>query len=465
MGFAPILVIDDESEMRSALSHALTRNGFSVESAASGMEALVKIKKDPFSLVITDIKMPEMSGMEVLGAVKKLAPGVPVIVITAYGSIHNAVEAMQAGAADYLLKPFSFETLNVTVKKVLDCADGNGRRQAKQTAKVQPVIKTLVTKNPKLLDILKLAKSVATSRSTILIQGESGTGKELLAAYIHENSGFNDEPYVAVNCAALPDTLAESELFGHEKGAFTGAVNRKMGKFELAKHGTVVLDEISEMTLPLQAKLLRVLQEREIDRVGGSRSVPMQARVVAISNVDLKKAVSENKFREDLYYRINVVPFTIPTLNERKGDIPLLVEHFLEKYCQLNNQEKKKISDEAMTQLVNKEWKGNIRELENSIERAVLIGSGPELLPEHLFLDPADAVSRSQSHSVLSMKAGMTVKEMEKQLITKTLEEVNDNRTHAAELLGISIRTLRNKLREYKQELEASRAEAAAQNG
>ena len=465
MGLAPILVIDDESEMRSALSHALTRNGFSVESAASGMDALVRIKKDPFSLVITDIKMPEMSGMEVLGAVKKLTPGIPVIVITAYGSIHNAVEAMQAGAADYLLKPFSFETLNATVKKVLDCTDSNGCGQTKQNTKVQPTIKTLVTEDPKLLDILKLAKSVATSRSTILIQGESGTGKELLAVYIHENSGFNDEPYVAVNCAALPDTLAESELFGHEKGAFTGAVNRKMGKFELAKHGTVVLDEISEMTLPLQAKLLRVLQEREIDRVGGSRSVPMHARVVAISNVDLKKAISENKFREDLYYRINVVPFTIPALDERKGDIPLLVEHFLEKYAQLNNQEKKKISDAAMTQLVNKEWKGNIRELENSIERAVLIGSGPELLPEHLFFDPADSPSRSQSHSVLSMWAGTTVKEMEKQLITKTLEEVNDNRTHAAELLGISIRTLRNKLREYKQELEASQAEVAAQGG
>ena len=465
MGLAPILVIDDESEMRSALSHALTRNGFSVESAASGMDALVRIKKDPFSLVITDIKMPEMSGMEVLGAVKKLAPGIPVIVITAYGSIHNAVEAMQAGAADYLLKPFSFETLNATVKKVLDCTDSNGCGQTKQNTKVQPTIKTLVTEDPKLLDILKLAKSVATSRSTILIQGESGTGKELLAVYIHENSGFNDEPYVAVNCAALPDTLAESELFGHEKGAFTGAVNRKMGKFELAKHGTVVLDEISEMTLPLQAKLLRVLQEREIDRVGGSRSVPMHARVVAISNVDLKKAISENKFREDLYYRINVVPFTIPALDERKGDIPLLVEHFLEKYAQLNNQAKKKISDAAMTQLANKAWKGNIRELENSIERAVLIGSGPELLPEHLFFDPADSPSRSQSHSVLSMRAGTTVKEMEKQLITKTLEEVNDNRTHAAELLGISIRTLRNKLREYKQELEASQAEVAAQGG
>ncbi len=464
MALAPILVVDDQSEMRSALSHALTRNGFSVESAASGMEALVKIKKDPVSLVITDLKMPEMSGMEVLGAVKKATPGTPVIVITAYGSIHNAVEAMQAGAADYLLKPFSFETLEATVKKVLGTVDNNGHhRKSKQNVTAQSVVKALVTQDPVLLDILKLAKSVATSRSTILIQGESGTGKELLATYIHEHSGFQDEPYVAVNCAALPDTLAESELFGHEKGAFTGAVNRKMGKFELAKNGTVVLDEISEMSLQLQAKLLRVLQEREIDRVGGSRSVSMNARVVAISNVDLKKAVSENKFREDLYYRINVVPFTIPPLRERKGDIPLLVEHFLLKYCELNNLDKKKISAAAMTQLVNKEWKGNIRELENSIERAVLISNGPELLPEHLFLDFADTVSRPPSAG--SMQAGMTVREMEKQLITKTLEEVNDNRTHAAELLGISIRTLRNKLREYKQDLESSQNEAAAQRG
>jgi transcriptional regulator with PAS, ATPase and Fis domain len=306
------------------------------------------------------------------------------------------------------------------------------------------------------LDILKLAESVATSRSTILIQGESGTGKELLAAYIHEHSGFKDEPYVAVNCAALPDTLAESELFGHEKGAFTGAIGRKMGKFELAKYGTVVLDEISEMTLPLQAKLLRVLQEREIDRVGGSQPVAMNARVVAISNVDLKQAVSKGKFREDLYYRINVVPITIPPLRDRKGDIPLLVEHFIEKYCRLNNRDLVKISDAALARLVHHDWRGNIRELENTIERAILISNGTRLLPEHLFLDPVDTANHSQP--TLSLKSGMTVREMEKQLITQTLQEVRDNRTRAAELLGISIRTLRNKLKEYKLELEEQTA-------
>ncbi|MGD8801511.1 MAG: sigma-54 dependent transcriptional regulator, partial [Desulfobacterales bacterium] len=315
----------------------------------------------------------------------------------------------------------------------------------------------------KLLEILKLAKNVANSRSTILIQGESGTGKELLAAYIHEHSGYPDEPYIALNCAALPDTLAESELFGHEKGAFTGAVGRKMGKFELAKYGTVVLDEISEMTLPLQAKLLRVLQEREIDRIGGSRPVPMNARVVAISNKELKKAVAKGKFREDLYYRINVVPFTVPPLRERPGDIPLLVTHFLEKFCNLNQRKMLNISDAAMARLTQKHWKGNIRELENTIERAVLIGNGPELLPEHLFLDVAEPDGASQTAGTI--QAGMTVKEMEKKLITCTLQEVDDNRTRAAELLGISIRTLRNKLKEYKQELEAAPVQTAAQNG
>ena len=464
MGLAPILVVDDESEMRSALSHALTRGGFAVETAASGTDALVKIKKVPISLMITDIKMPDMSGMEVLGAVKKISPQIPVIVITAYGSIHNAVEAMQAGAADYLLKPFSFETLEATVKKVLASVEESGQPQhLKQNPKIQPTVKTMVTRDPKLLEILKLAQNVAASRSTILIQGESGTGKELMAAYIHEHSGFKDEPYVAINCAALPDSLAESELFGHEKGAFTGAVNRKMGKFELARNGTVVLDEISEMTPPLQAKLLRVLQEREIDRVGGSRPVPMHARVVAISNVDLKKAVSEGKFREDLYYRINVVPITIPPLRERKKDIPILAEHFLEKYSALNNQKIAQISETAMKQLSSSHWKGNIRELENTIERAVLIANGAKLMPEHLIIDTVGF--QNQPSTAFPMQAGVTVREMEKQLINKTLEEVKDNRTRAAELLGISIRTLRNKLREYKEELESPPAEAARQSG
>jgi DNA-binding NtrC family response regulator len=451
MDTAPILVVDDEPDMRAALSHTLNRSGFSVEIAASGSEAILKIKNNTFSLVITDIKMPEMTGMELLGTIKKNSPRTPVIMITAFGTINNAVEAMQAGATDYILKPFSFEILEAAVKKAIAAPNGNGKKvgcQPKSYEYDSP--KQIITEDPKVLELLKLAQSVATSTATVLIQGESGTGKELFASFIHQHSLRRDGQYVAVNCAALPETLAESELFGHEKGAFTGAVTRKIGKFELAKNGTIVLDEISEMTPPLQAKLLRVLQEREIDRVGGSQPVAIDARVIAISNVDLSQAVSEGKFREDLYYRINVVPLTIPPLRERQKDIPLLANYFLEKYGAMNAKKMTGISKESISMLNNHDWKGNVRELENAMERAVLIGNGDVVLPEHLILG-ANACARV-SRPAPGINIGTTVREMEKELIVETLKEVNENRTRAAELLGISIRTLRNKLREYKQE-------------
>jgi DNA-binding NtrC family response regulator len=451
MTFAPILVVDSEPESQMAASSVLMRAGYAVECTADAEEAISRIERRIYGLVIADANVHPFSGIEMLRRVQKLGRGVPVVLTTACGSVNHAVEAMQAGAVDYLLKPFSEKALETVIQQA--AATGSGKRCDEVMPEQQ-----IITEAPGMLSVLELAKNVASSRTTILIQGESGTGKELLAAYIHRHSRRPEEPYVAVNCAALPESLAESELFGHEKGAFTGAVQRKAGKFELAGAGTVVLDEISEMPLPLQAKLLRVLQERQVDRVGGTRPVPVQARVIAISNVDLKRAVLDGDFREDLYYRINVLPLSIPPLRERKCDIPLLAEHFLKKFAALNGRSMRCLAKEALSMLIGHDWKGNVRELENTVERAVLIGAGETLLPEHLILEPSRIPGNPQDR--LAVPVGTTVREMERALIVKTLREVHDNRTRAAEILGISIRTLRNKLREYRTERTVSAAHA-----
>jgi len=449
-----ILVVDDEAQVRTMLSSLLNRTGHMVDSASDGAEALNKFEQNDYGLVISDVVMPEMSGLELLDEVKKISPNVPVIIITGHGTINNAVEAMQKGAFDYILKPFSSKAIETAVKRAAPSSnDGTKHPLEINQPGLGIKVKKIITKDENLLDILKTAKNVASSNATVLIQGESGTGKELLASYIHRHGKGNKVPYVAVNCAALPDSLAESELFGHEKGSFTGAVVRKMGKFEMAGRGTIVLDEISEMTLPLQAKILRVLQEKEIDRVGGKKTVPIHARVIAISNIDLKKAVKKGRFREDLFYRVNVVALTIPPLRQRRGDIALLAEHFLDKHCKNNNIKMPNLSDKAMSILQKHDWRGNIRELENTMERAVLLGEGEVILPENLYLEESDFDELSDSPKInIPLQAGITVKDMEKKLIVKTLKDVNDNRTHAAELLGISIRTLRNKLKEYRQE-------------
>lgn len=447
----PILIVDSQPELRSTLVADLIRVGFPVESASDGSEALDRVKAEKYSMVITDEQTPGVGGIEVLHTVKKISPEIPVVIMAAKGTVHNAVEAMQAGACDYILKPFDFEILEKTVKRAIGSSAGKpGVQSPGNKLHDRQNGKEIITRNSKLEGILKQARGIAASNATVLIQGESGTGKELLAAYVHRHSLHPEAPYVAINCAALPDTLVESELFGHEKGSFTGAVGRKIGKFELVKEGTLVLDEISEMPLPLQAKLLRVLQEMEIDRIGGTHPIPIDARVIAISNVDLKKAVKNAKFREDLYYRIKVIPLTIPPLRERKEDIQLLADYFLEKYCRLNHKKNIGIDDAARRMLLNHAWDGNVRELENTMERAVLMGTGHLILPQDLLLDVCD--SRNDSSDVCGIRAGRTVRDMEKELIYRTLEDVNDNRTQAAELLGISIRTLRNKLREYKNE-------------
>ena len=297
--------------------------------------------------------------------------------------------------------------------------------------------------------VIDMACSIAYSSSTVLVQGESGTGKEMLAKYIHQHSNRNDKPFVAVNCAALPKDLLESELFGHERGSFTGALQRKIGKFELANHGTILLDEISELDMSLQAKLLRVLQEREVDRIGGREPVQIDVRVIATTNSNLREAIDKRTFREDLYFRLNVIPLFIPSLRERKDDIPLLSYYFIKKHCLKNRKKITEISKEAVDVLTSNNWRGNVRELENVIERAILLCNCNIISPEHLFLDtPLLAVEKEMIKP--SLKAGITVREMERQLIFNTLEEVKGNRTKAAELLGVSIRTLRNKLNEYK---------------
>jgi len=449
MNAHPILIVGNEPDMRTALMHALDGAGYSVETASSGFEALEKFKKDEFSMVISDVNMSEMSGLEVLEEIKKMMSEVPVALITANGTVDNAVEAMKKGAADYILMPFSDEAIQLSVKKATKNRNG-GRTISFQNGYLRrdEKSKRIITQDPKLLHLLKIADNVARSNATILIQGESGTGKEMVASFIHHRSSQNDGPYVAVNCASLPDGLAESELFGHEKGSFTGAVHRKTGKFELANHGTIVLDEISEMPMSIQSKLLRALQERIIDRVGGSRPVPIDVRVIAISNIDLKSAVKGGKFREDLYYRLNVIPLTIPPLRKRRDDIPILVDHFVKKYGADNGAGVKKMSESTISSLLSLEWRGNVRELENTVQRAILLSDGEVILPEHLFLGEVE----SEEKNPVLIRPGLSVKEMERRLIFMTLEDVNENRTHAAEMLGISIRTLRNKLHEYKEE-------------
>ena len=441
----PILVVDDEPEMRVALSHVLTRSGYMVEVAFDGIDAMKKFKKDKFKAVITDVKMPRMSGIDVLGQVKNISPHIPVIIMSAYGTINKAVEAMKMGASDYILKPFTFESIESIVNRV--CLNGhvNDGKHLTSSGSENNFANKIITDDKKLLKIFDSAKNIAKSDATILIQGESGTGKEILASFIHHYSKNNNGPYVAVNCSALPESLSENELFGHEKGSFTGAFSRNIGKFELANHGTIVLDEISEMPLLLQPKILRVLQEKEICRVGGSKQIPIHTRVIAISNIDLKKAVYDGKFREDLYYRINVIPFTLPPLYERKGDILLLAEHFMGKYSSKNNIVKPVLSNEALNILLEHKWKGNVRELENTMERAVLLCDDNVVLPEHLHLGEVNLNSTSK----IPIRSGMSVKELEKELIFQTLKDCNENRTHASKKLGISIRTLRNKLREY----------------
>lgn len=447
MNKRPVLVVDDDPSMRMALSESLLSCGYQVEAAVDGADALTKFNKGKFDVVITDMRMPKVGGIEVLRGIKKISPETHVIVITAYGTVNTAVQAMKEGASDFIMKPFSLDDLESVVKNVFSRRENN-EGESKDEEATRLSFKEIITCDKKMISLLELLKCVSKSKSSVLIQGESGTGKELFARYIHRYSNRSHMPFVAVNCAAVPHNLLESEMFGYEKGAFTGALQRRLGKFELADGGTLLLDEISEMDMQLQAKLLRAIQEGEIDRLGGREPIPVNVRIIATTNSDLKKDISEKKFREDLFYRLNVIPVTIPPLRNRMSDIPSLSNYFLRKYSELIGK-KPALSDEAEALLKSYTWPGNVRELENVIERAVLIADRGAVQPEHLHLEKDERVYVEVDSATVSLK-GSTLWEMEKNLIVETLKEVNGNKTKASKILGISVRTMRNKLHEYK---------------
>ncbi|MGD9807997.1 MAG: sigma-54-dependent transcriptional regulator [Deferribacterales bacterium] len=458
-----ILIVDDDDNMREAMLETVRRMGVVVEYATDGQEGFEKASKNPYDLIISDMRMPNVDGMTMMNMIQSAGITTPLCFVTAFGTVNNAVDALKLGAYDYILKPFAPEVIEELVRRVLEIEETAPSTKRKKN--------TAIFRSAFMSQLFALARDVAASEATVLITGESGTGKEVFARFIHENSNRASGPFIAVNCAALPENLMESELFGYEKGAFTGAANRKPGKFELADGGTILLDELGEIPLHLQAKLLRVLQEKEVERLGGTKAVKINVRILATTNKELKKEVDSGNFREDLFYRLNVISIELPPLRERKEDIMELATFFAEKYSQINGKGLCKLADDAVKALLEYDWPGNVRELEHTIERAVVLCKEGVINERNLFLhgitinqfmtdkeelayvdsygdEPGEAVNGGEASSGIEF-AG-TIAEMERELIIKTLKETDGNRTKAAEKLGITVRTLRNKLNEYK---------------
>jgi two-component system response regulator AtoC len=443
-----ILVIDDEPGVLEALSAVLTDNGYRVEGAASGGEGLEKIEKINPDAVLLDIRMPDIDGLKVLELVKRQGERTPIILITAYGSTQTTIEAMKLGAFDYLMKPLKINDLLEVLKKAVEVKELIERARAGESTPLSDT-DTMIGLSPLMQNVYKIIGRVTNTNATVLIRGESGTGKELVARAIHFNSVRRDRPFVKINCASIPESLLESELFGHEKGAFTGAVAAKPGKFELAHKGTIFLDEIGEMSLSTQTKLLRVLQEREFERVGGTETIKVDVRIIAATNKDLEKSIEEGHFREDLYYRLNVVEIVIPPLRERKEDIPALVNHIIKGCSAEYKKTIKGFSPEAMEILLSYDWPGNIRELKNVCERAVLMSTGPVLGVEVL---PLTLKKKSRRFSWLGEIPGGSLKEIvsevEREIILRALEEHNWNRSAAAQALKMNRSSFYAKLKE-----------------
>jgi two-component system nitrogen regulation response regulator GlnG len=478
MSLTRILVADDEESMRWVLSKALKRKGFSVDLAIDGRQALSMIQDSSYDLAILDIKMPGINGLDLLDKIREQKKDLLVVIMTAEASMKNAVEAMKRGAYDYITKPFDLDVIDAIIEKV-----GRAREVAGQVSMLKQelkeryqVEKNIIGNSPAMREVYKTIGKVAVSDVTVLVQGESGTGKELVARAVHFNSGRLGKPFVAINCAAIPKELLESELFGSEKGAFTGAVERKLGKFEQANQGTLFLDEIGDMPLDLQAKILRVLQEREVTRTGGNQSIPVDVRIVAATNQELMEKVRLKEFREDLFYRLNVVPINLVPLRERREDIPLLVQYFLNRVCVEMDVPLKQCSDEATALLTGHSWPGNVRELENAIKRAVILSSDPLLTPADFsglesgpgieksgnqdasLEELVDGKLRSCLHGIEQLENGeihsMVLEQVERPLIRIILEKTRWNQVKAADILGINRNTLRKKISELGIEMK-----------
>ncbi len=456
-----ILVVDDERSMREFLTIVLQKEGYDVSTAADGQDALVTLQRDIFDVVITDLKMPNVGGLDVLKAVKETSPATVVIMITAYGSNESAIEATKEGAYDYISKPFQIEEVKLIIKNGLE-----KRKLVEENALLRREMRDLsgfehiIGKSDKMQKVFDIVRKVADSKSNILIFGESGTGKELIARAIHFASRRREKPFVTVNCTALPETLLESELFGHMKGSFTGAVANKEGLFEVANEGTIFLDEIGETSLGIQVKLLRVLQEREFRRIGGTKDIKVDVRVIAATNRDLEKAVKEGAFREDLFYRLDVIPIVIPPLRERIEDIPYLAEYFIQRFSKTMGKEIRGITPEGMALLKGHEWRGNVRELENVLERSMALATGKRRGSDIKLLEPEDFKESLQTLAPAShdfspdmpadgLDLEALVERIERRFLLQALERKNWVKKEAAKLLNLSFRSFRYRLSKY----------------